>query len=119
MSIQFCYSLWSVIILQDCNLDNIWNLTLSPVVDEIIAQTVREELAPISQELQALKTSSPVLPISPRLKLGFAQAESKDFNVSKFIKETDRIKLAGDLLVNLEHFWDSILRIFPSLSLLP
>ncbi len=104
-------------LLQDCNLNNLRNLTLSPVIDEIIARTVKEELAPISKELQVLKTSHIQHPISPCPKLGFAQAESKDFNISKFIKETDRIKLAGDLLVNLEHFWDSILHIFNTLCL--
>jgi hypothetical protein len=104
-------------ILHNSNLDNIRNLILSPVVDDIINDAVKSGLAPLSQDIQLLKSSSTTIPLTTRLKTGFSQTELKDFNVSKFIKETDRITLAGDLLVNLEHFWDLMLRIFNMLCL--
>jgi hypothetical protein len=62
--------------------------------------------------------------ISPRLS-GFHQPESKDFSVSKLQKAIEKISLLGDLLRDMETFWDSILHAFtkclskqPSLSLL-
>jgi hypothetical protein len=104
-------------LLNDHHFDNIRNLILSPIIDTIIQDTVKAEVAPLLQEIQLLKTVSSSLSTSPKPKSGFAQVESKDFNVSKFIKDTDRVKLNGDFLVNLEHFWDSILRIFNTLCL--
>jgi hypothetical protein len=108
-------------VLNGSTLEHVRNLILSPVVDEIIARTVKAEIEPVTKDLAFIKASHH--PVPPPItfststgfstsKFGFHQVESKDFNVSKFILNTDKIKLSGDLLVHLEHFWDSILRVF-------
>ncbi len=91
-------------LLNGSNLDHIRNLTLSPAIDEVISQAIATIIAPISQELLTLKNLSTVISSSPKPKLGFAQIESKDFCVSKFMKELERIKLQGDNLKDLELF---------------
>ncbi len=91
-------------LLQVINFDNIQNLIVSPAIDDIINDAVKAATAPLSQEPHLLKILSSSVPVHPKPKTGFTQIESKDFNISKFIKETEGIKLAGNLLVNLEHF---------------
>jgi hypothetical protein len=82
------------------------------VIDEVISRTVATTIAPITQDIQDLKKSSTfVSPTSnSKPKLGFTQTETKDFSVSKFTKELERVKLHGDKLRDLELFWDSIQR---------
>jgi hypothetical protein len=97
-------------VLNDTTLDHVRSIILSPVIDEIIDRSVQSKF-------ELLKTSPPVpFAFGPsgsfHSRVGFHQVESKDFNVSKFILNTDKIQLSGDRLVHLEHFWDSILRIF-------
>jgi hypothetical protein len=46
---------------------------------------------------------------------GFHQQTSKDFSVSKLQKELKDIKLCGDILKDLEIFWDAIRRAFTNL----
>jgi hypothetical protein len=96
-------------LLNDATLDHIRNLTLSPAINDVISRAVTENIAPISQDILDLKNST-TISTSPRPKLGFAQVESKDFCVSKFTKELERVKLQGDTLRDLELFWDSIQR---------
>jgi hypothetical protein len=88
-------------LLNIATLDHIHNLTLSPAIDDVVSRAVTERLAPISQDLLDLKNSSPVSS-NPKPKLGFAQAETKEFCVSKFTKELERIKLQGDTLKDFE-----------------
>jgi hypothetical protein len=97
-------------LLNDTTFDHIRNLTLSPAIDEVISRTVATNIAPITQHIQDLKKSSTSVTTttSSKPKLGFAQTETKDFSVSKFTKELERIKLQGDKLKDLELFWDSI-----------
>jgi hypothetical protein len=87
---------------------------LSPAIDEVINRTVAAKVSSLSNELQVLKTSSNTFSNNLK-KTGFAQSDSKDFNVSKFVKDLDRITLANDSLQAYEHFWDSILHAFNSI----
>jgi hypothetical protein len=80
-------------LLNGSTLDHIRNLTLSP-----ISRTVAANIALITQDILDLKNSSSSQTTSPKPKLGFAQAETKEFCVSKFTKELERIKLQGDTL---------------------
>jgi hypothetical protein len=88
-------------LLHGATLDHIRNL-------KVISNVVTDKLAPISQDILALKNSPTSTIIHP--KLGFSQTESKDFSVSKFTKELDHVTLQGNTLKELELFWDSIQR---------
>lgn len=98
-------------LLNDATLDHIRNLTLSSAIDEAINRAVSTEISQLSQEIQALKNTTTSFPNNLK-KTGFAQNDSKDFSISKFVKDLERIALTNDLLQAYEHFWDSILHAF-------
>jgi hypothetical protein len=92
-------------------------MVISPVVDEIILLAVKKEMDPLLLELTTLKHSisapgSSFTGHAIPIRTAFAQAETKEFNISKFIQEMERIHLTGNDLMALENFCDSILRAF-------
>lgn len=91
-------------LLNGATLDHVCSLVLSPAVDEIISNAVATKIAPLTNDVTTLKNSTSSSIIHPKPKLGFAQVESKDFCVSKFTKELERIHLQGNTLKDLELF---------------
>ena len=104
-------------VLNTATFDHIQGMVISPVVDEIILLAVKKEMDPLLLELTTLKHSisapgSSFTGHAIPIRTAFAQAETKEFNISKFIQEMERIHLTENDLMALEHFWDSILRAF-------
>ena len=71
---------------------------------------------PIIQQLLTTTTQgSRSAPSTRTHDFSFTHPETKDFSVSKLQKELKDVTLGGDLLKDLELFWDAILRAFTNL----
>jgi hypothetical protein len=98
-------------LLNDATLEHIHDLTLSLAIDEVINCAVCTEISQLSQEIQALKTTS-VSFLNNLKKTGFAQNDSKDFSIFQFVKDLECTALTNDSFQAYEYFWDSILHAF-------
>lgn len=82
-------------LLNDATLEHIHNLTLSLAIDEVINCAVSMEISQLSQEIQALKTTT-VSFLNNLKKTGFAQNDSKDFSIFQFVKDLECTALTND-----------------------
>jgi hypothetical protein len=103
--IQSHYDLKDFVSTKFSTFDQTIQATIQNAIDHHPTITHLTSLAP--------STTAPRF-ISPRLS-GFHQQESKDFNVSKLQKALEKVSLLGNLLCDMETFWDSILHAFTNI----